>query len=143
MAKRRRFSKEFKHEAVQMATGARGILWPALGGSAHETGRASRHSSEEALAKNPQSEQLPSWGDESSGPKLCRSDAEHEMGDGYHVYPYGRRVVVSGRHVGFVLTPVGWMVDATPAKLRFGAPSCSDGAGATDDRPRKRGKTSI
>lgn len=41
-------------------------------------------------------------------------------------------MVVYCRRVGFVLALGDWMVDATPAKLRLGAPSRSDGAGATD-----------
>ena len=54
------------------------------------------------------------------------------MSDGYHIYPYGRRVVVSGRRVGFVLAAdrVG---QANLAKPRLGGPTRSDGVGVTDD----------
>ena len=47
-------------------------------------------------------------------------------------------MALSGRRAGFVLASGHWVGNATPARRRLGAPSRSDGAGATNDLSSRR-----
>lgn len=113
-------------------TDAGNVLRPTSGGPTHEAGRAPRDSVSEMMARS--KGRRPATGcDESSGQGLFSQDAQYEMGDRHHVYPYRRRLALSGRHLGFMFSSGDWVVvDATAARLRGGDPSRADGGGPTD-----------